>query len=192
MTVGRKKLEGKDKTARLLEGKGCVVVDAPGYGFGSVLQWGVEVEKYLRRRKQLKRVFILVVATLGLQNSDKQILSLLREANVPHQVVLTKVDKLLNHKMIDGLGLESLTPAQESRLEQRIHDIQAEMRGEHFTPLPDILCTSAKTVSTEVREGRFGIANVRLACMQAAGMSTTLSTKDQLDFLDGIEILDDR
>lgn len=41
-------------------GSGLVLVDAPGYGFGSWEEWGIEVEKYLRRRL----VYVLLFLSL--------------------------------------------------------------------------------------------------------------------------------
>ncbi|PQE33931.1 GTP binding protein [Rutstroemia sp. NJR-2017a WRK4] len=38
-----------------------VVLDMPGYGKGGHSEWGVEILKYLGKRKQLKRAFLLVI-----------------------------------------------------------------------------------------------------------------------------------
>ncbi|KAF2137627.1 uncharacterized protein K452DRAFT_291446 [Aplosporella prunicola CBS 121167] len=72
-----------------------VVVDMPGYGYGSRDAWGTEIMKYLTGRRQLRRAYVLVDAEHGCKDSDNQILQLLAQNGVPHQVVLCKADKLL-------------------------------------------------------------------------------------------------
>lgn len=71
------------------------VLDMPGYGKGSRAEWGVEITKYLSSRRELKRAFVLVDAHHGLKASDGEMLAMLRHAGVPHQVVLSKVDRAL-------------------------------------------------------------------------------------------------
>jgi len=74
---------------------GCVVLDMPGYGGGSREEWGAEILKVLENRKQLRRAFLLVDAEHGLKSSDISLLLHLRQQGVPHQVILSKADKLL-------------------------------------------------------------------------------------------------
>ncbi|MGI9422407.1 MAG: ribosome biogenesis GTP-binding protein YihA/YsxC, partial [Hyphomicrobiaceae bacterium] len=74
-------------------------VDMPGYGFAKapkakVEAWTDLIKAYLRGRPTLRRVFVLVDARHGLKDVDHQILSLLDEAAVAYQIVLTKIDKL--------------------------------------------------------------------------------------------------
>jgi GTP-binding protein len=75
--------------------KNLVVLDMPGYGKGGQADWGKEILKYLGQRKQLKRAFVLVDAEVGLKKTDEQLLAIFRKENIPHQIVLSKVDKLL-------------------------------------------------------------------------------------------------
>lgn len=77
------------------------LVDLPGYGFArqnkrAVRQWTGAVNGYLGERPQavLRRTFVLVDSRHGLQPGDEHMLSILDAANVPNQVVLTKVDKV--------------------------------------------------------------------------------------------------
>ncbi|KAM3416786.1 hypothetical protein BST61_g8378 [Cercospora zeina] len=74
---------------------GLLVVDMPGYGSGSREEWGGEIMKYLENRKQLRRTYVLVDAEHGLKQTDVQLLVHLRKQGIAHQVVLSKVDKLL-------------------------------------------------------------------------------------------------
>ncbi len=70
------------------------VLDAPGYGFGSQNDWGEGIIKYLKQRRQLRRIFVLINAQHGLHQSDLKMLSLLREQSVSHQIIATKCDRL--------------------------------------------------------------------------------------------------
>jgi GTP-binding protein len=47
------------------------VLDMPGYGHASHGDWGQEIITYLKRRKQLKRVFILLDALHGVKLSEQ-------------------------------------------------------------------------------------------------------------------------
>ncbi|RMZ79977.1 hypothetical protein DV738_g2957, partial [Chaetothyriales sp. CBS 135597] len=71
------------------------VLDVPGYGYKSHATWGSEVTKYLSRRKHLKKIFVLVDASHGLVAKDWDMFKLLRQHNIPHQVIATKCDGLL-------------------------------------------------------------------------------------------------
>lgn len=70
------------------------VLDMPGYGHASRGDWGQEIITYLRRRKQLKRVFVLLDALHGVKDSDLRILDLLRKQAISHQVIASKCDRL--------------------------------------------------------------------------------------------------
>ena len=75
------------------------LVDMPGYGFANapvqlVQNWTQMVHQYLRQRRQLKRVFLLIDARHGLKKVDEDIMIMLDRAGVSYQLVLTKADKL--------------------------------------------------------------------------------------------------
>ncbi|EQL32978.1 hypothetical protein BDFG_04954 [Blastomyces dermatitidis ATCC 26199] len=72
-----------------------VLVDTPGYGKGSNEEWGEEILKYLTKRKQLRRTYILINSHHGIKAADAAILSLLRANAVPHQIILSKADSVL-------------------------------------------------------------------------------------------------
>ncbi len=80
-------------------GRLLYLVDMPGYGFAKapkskVQAWTRLVKDYLRGRVRLKRVFLLIDARHGLKPVDSEIMTLLNEAAVSFQVVLTKADKI--------------------------------------------------------------------------------------------------
>ena len=74
------------------------LVDMPGYGYAraskaAVQGWTTLIRDYLRGRRELKRVFLLVDARHGIKPNDIETMKLLDEAAVSYQVVLTKADK---------------------------------------------------------------------------------------------------
>ena len=78
---------------------GVTIVDMPGYGYArapktEVAAWTALVFDYLRGRRNLRRVYLLVDARHGLKDNDAEALALLDKAAVSYQVVLTKADKL--------------------------------------------------------------------------------------------------
>jgi GTP-binding protein len=81
---------GKDRALYL--------VDMPGYGYARaskarVKGWTRLIGDYLKGRRELKRVFLLIDARHGIKPNDKETMKLLDEAAVSYQVVLTKADK---------------------------------------------------------------------------------------------------
>jgi GTP-binding protein len=75
-----------------------LLVDMPGYGYAraskaEVKGWTRLIRDYLRGRRELKRVFLLIDARHGLKESDREIMTLMDEAAVSYQGVLTKADK---------------------------------------------------------------------------------------------------
>ena len=74
------------------------LVDMPGYGYAraskaEVKSWTRLIGDYLKGRRELKRVFLLIDARHGLKPNDKETMKLLDEAAVSYQAVLTKADK---------------------------------------------------------------------------------------------------
>lgn len=75
------------------------LVDLPGYGYAraarkDVEEWSRLTRDFLRGRAALRRVILLVDARHGLKPADTEAMSLLDEAAVSYQVVLTKADKV--------------------------------------------------------------------------------------------------
>ena len=74
------------------------LVDMPGYGYArasksEIKGWTRLIRDYLKGRRELKRVFLLIDARHGIKPNDKETMKLLDEAAVSYQVVLTKADK---------------------------------------------------------------------------------------------------
>ena len=74
------------------------LVDLPGYGFAKVSQrsrrrWEQMIENYLRKRKNLQLVFVLIDARHSPQKMDIEFLNQLDKWQVPMALVFTKSDK---------------------------------------------------------------------------------------------------
>jgi GTP-binding protein len=77
---------------------GLYLVDMPGYGYAKASKseakgWTRLISDYLKGRRELKRVFLLIDSRHGIKPSDKETMKMLDEAAVSYQVVLTKADK---------------------------------------------------------------------------------------------------
>ncbi|MDJ0768200.1 MAG: ribosome biogenesis GTP-binding protein YihA/YsxC [Ilumatobacter sp.] len=82
---------------------GGTLVDLPGYGYAKVpgrirKDWPEMIEGYLLEREPLVMVFVLVDGAIGPTPLDGQMLAWLRENEVPHTVVATKMDKVKSSK----------------------------------------------------------------------------------------------
>ena len=80
-----------------LDGR-LMLVDLPGYGYArasktDIAQWSRLVRNYLRGRAGLKRLCLLIDARHGLHDGDRVLMTMLDEAGVAFQGVLTKADK---------------------------------------------------------------------------------------------------
>ena len=78
-------------------------VDLPGYGFAKVplkvkAQWKTMVESYLKNRKTLKLVIILVDIRRTPSSDDASLMRWLENFGIPFLIVLTKTDKLSQNK----------------------------------------------------------------------------------------------
>jgi len=74
------------------------LVDMPGYGYARAAKarvkgWTRLIGDYLKGRRELKRVFLLIDARHGIKPNDRETMKLLDETAVSYQVVLTKADK---------------------------------------------------------------------------------------------------
>jgi GTP-binding protein len=108
------------------------LVDMPGLGFAEapktkVEAWTKLVRDYLRGRPTLLRVLLLIDARHGLKNPDALLMTLMDDAAVSYQAVLTKTDKI--------------TP---SRLAQTLAELAAEL-ATHPAAHARVFATSART-----------------------------------------------
>ena len=75
-----------------------MVVDLPGYGYArasksDIAAWTGLVNSYLKGRVTLRRVMLLIDARHGLKPPDRDVMSMLDDAAVVYQIILTKADK---------------------------------------------------------------------------------------------------
>lgn len=123
------------------------LVDMPGYGYAKAAKsqvkgWTRLIHDYLKGRRELKRVFLLIDARHGIKPNDKEMMTLLDEAAVSYQVVLTKADK---PKASELAALQ----------DKVVRDL-----AKHRAAYPKILTTSARMGS--------GIGELRTAVAAAA------------------------
>lgn len=74
------------------------LVDLPGYGYAAVskqirMQWDDLILNYLRHRKNLVRVFLLIDSKLGIKQNDEKVMEIFDSFGLVFQIVLTKTDK---------------------------------------------------------------------------------------------------
>ncbi|KAK3054079.1 hypothetical protein LTR09_004857 [Extremus antarcticus] len=170
---------------------GLVVVDMPGYGAGSREIWGQEVLKFLEKRRQLRRTFVLVDAEHGLKKSDLEILVHLKRAGVPCQVVLSKVDKLLwagprapgAQRLQNRMGMVE-------ELRRKIGRVVDEDAGDGRKGLlGDVLCCSAEKGLGGGR--KLGVDEVRWEVLKACGMDCDEGGQRRQYSLEDLNILED-
>ena len=75
------------------------LVDVPGYGYADtskeeIKKFGLMVEEYLEKRKELKRVFLLVDFRHKPTSDDKLMYDFLKYYQIPVTIVATKADKV--------------------------------------------------------------------------------------------------
>jgi len=114
-----------------LDGR-LTIADLPGYGFARAskkesAQWNALVFDYLRGRPSLRRVMLLIDSRRGLMPADLKVMTLMDEAAVSYQIVLTKTDKLTD-QAIDRAGEKILKEA-----------------ARHGAAHPELLATSSQT-----------------------------------------------
>jgi GTP-binding protein len=101
---------GRTQTLNFFEaGSRLMVADLPGYGFAKAPKrladaWNENVRTYLKGRHQLRRVFLLIDAGQGAKPADEEMMSMLDDAAVSYQIVLTKTDKAGQSKTIEARG----------------------------------------------------------------------------------------
>ncbi|SZF00806.1 unnamed protein product [Blumeria hordei] len=140
-----------------------IVMDLPGYGRGGRAEWGQQIIKYLEKRRQLTRAFLLVDAEHGLKTSDRQMLDVLRAVAVPFQVILSKADKLMAPR-------------------HREPSLDSQRLGHVITDVKQAICRDGLNEGSAVGEiiacsselwmhgRRLGINEVRFAVLRAAGL----------------------
>ncbi|KAK2832049.1 hypothetical protein FQN49_006904 [Arthroderma sp. PD_2] len=184
------------------------IIDSPGYGKASRPEWGQELMKYLSKRKQyvgahslsigvisdprhfnrLRRVFLIIESKAGVKTSDKEVLSILREFTVPHQIIVSKADGFLtggrtgNHKSYSSARLKRFRDV----VQQIRKEVTPRTRDDGIPPLGDIMACSTKI---RIGEGHhkipLGIDALQWAIIQAAGYGHQPS-QDALSLQQGV------
>jgi GTP-binding protein len=90
---------GRTQALNFFRGRDVRVVDMPGYGYAVApksesSRWQKLVRGYLRGRRELREVCLLVDSRFGLKEGDREMMGLMDEGGVGYRVVLTKSDKL--------------------------------------------------------------------------------------------------
>jgi GTP-binding protein len=114
-----------------LAGK-LMLVDMPGYGYAAapvetVKTWSEFAKDYLRGRRNLYRVYVLVDARHGLKAPDLAMLDLFDQAAISYQLVLTKGDEV-----------------KEKDVPARIAGVEASL-ARRPAAYPDVILTSSRT-----------------------------------------------
>lgn len=98
------KTPGKTQLINLFEvAEGIRLIDLPGYGYAKVSnsvkrQWQKVLSEYLKKRKCLKGLIILMDIRHPLKDMDIQMIEWTIAMNIPILVLLTKADKLVPNK----------------------------------------------------------------------------------------------
>lgn len=131
--------------------------------------------KYLQARKQLRRVFVLIDAKHGIKDKDRSLLASLRMGGIPHQVILSKLDKIYipeakEIKRFDGRRMEKFKPkGSVDDLRKNMEKIREEVKPQvGGGALGEILGCSSEII---VDGQRLGIDAVRFAMLQATGFN---------------------
>ena len=115
LITGRKKLAktsgspGKTKLINhFIINDNWYLVDLPGYGYAKVsktarYKWEKFISNYLKKRKELANVFVLLDCRLEPQKIDLEFMNWCGEEKIPFSMVFTKVDKLSSSSLQKNL-----------------------------------------------------------------------------------------
>ncbi|KAI9789274.1 MAG: hypothetical protein M1816_006283 [Peltula sp. TS41687] len=164
---------GRTKTMNAIAVKGgsLVVLDMPGYGKGSRAEWGDEILKYLSERKALRRAFLLIDAKHGVKSTDAQLLTIFRENAIPHQILLSKVDRILFASGRTPSPRVLRTNFAQLRRHMAAMREKVQPAGDPNPPaLGEILSCSAEKSPEKGR--KLGVSGIRWAVLAAAGLES--------------------
>ncbi|SPJ75259.1 related to gtp-binding protein engb [Fusarium torulosum] len=145
-----------------------VLMDTPGYGFKSQVDWGKTILKYLNARKMLRGAIILIPADKKLQETDRWMLRTLARSNTRTLVVITKADK-------PGNGWQDACHNLQTQIQGIVSGLEAHSAAswrEGSDRMLDVYATASKIafISRQMGNGG-GIGGVRLAILEMAGFS---------------------
>lgn len=149
-----------------------MLLDSPGYGFRSQRDWGAEIIKYFKWRKQLRRVFILLDAQVGLKKNDTDMLKMLRDYGISHQLIATKADKIGGPQKREAVLQKTLEAMQDAA--------QPSDGTRTLTALGEIIVTGSLgdgKSNKNVKPSQFlGLNEVRWSVLRAAGLDDFATT----------------
>lgn len=125
----------------------------------------------------LRRAFLLIDALHGVKSTDAQLLTIFRENAIPHQIILSKVDRILfpTSRNPSPKALE----ANLSTLKKTMGDLRQIVQppfDRHPPALGEILtCSAEKSVE---RGKKMGVSGIRWAMLAAAGLERNTSYVD--------------
>lgn len=125
------------------------------------------------RVNRLRRVFVLVDSKHGLKPTDVDLLQLFREHAIPHQVVLSKVDRFLSSKpknLRSGVSTASISALQQM-LQYLRTIVQPTGHGEGPGAFGELLTCCAD------KHPMLGISELRWAILAAAGHGGSVEVK---------------
>ncbi len=107
------------------------LVDLPGYGFAQRSKkdraaWKDMLDEYIKNRKNLVSMFVLVDSRIEPQKIDLEFINHLGELQMPFSIIFTKVDKIKELEL------------------QRNLQVYKEKLAEQWEVIPDIFITSSE------------------------------------------------
>ena len=94
------KKPGRTRSINLFEINNKInIIDLPGYGYSKVSLHMREqlynlVNTYIHKRKNLKKIYLLIDSVVGIKNTDIDAIDIVSTSNINFSIVLTKIDKL--------------------------------------------------------------------------------------------------
>lgn len=101
---------GKTQTINFYNiNKEMYLVDLPGYGYAKVAEsekrkWGVMIENYLHRSKQLQTVFLLIDIRHNPSANDKMMYDWIVYQGYEPVIIATKLDKIKRSQLTKNIG----------------------------------------------------------------------------------------
>lgn len=126
-------------------------------------------------RLRLRRAFILIDSEHGIKQNDAELLGLFRRFAIPHQVILSKVDKVLSKSKKQIKSGASTAGIQ--KLQTFLQTLRPEVQPDPRVSggpgaLGELLTCSADTLISPGRA--LGIDSIRWAILAAAGIDGSL------------------
>ncbi|KAH0018135.1 hypothetical protein KCU78_g7285, partial [Aureobasidium melanogenum] len=164
----------KEPLKQLMSGA-LVVVDTPGYGYHSRQEWGPEINKFFEKRKQLRKVFLLVDALHGIKPRDLVLLQHFETVGIDYQIVLSKVDRIvMTDSKVPGAEKLSRQVAKLDKIYQEVEEQLSTLDEGKRRKKRDVLAASAEKQIKGLQGwgggAKIGIEAVRWAVLKACGL----------------------